>query len=104
MSNEQRIDPLVVLPELAAELTAWRALGATLREFLKHRYCSASSIPEIADRMIGIITERDRSAAANAAVMREVQSAAGVNSEQDLIAWVREMSAMRRRIRDGVDG
>ncbi len=98
----EKIDPLSVLPDIAAEVTAHRGLVAVLREYLKSQYDAAPNLSGLADLVVTRLRGARDEANRRREFMQHVTTLAGCeNSEQALAAWIRESAVLRRSIRAG---
>lgn len=94
------IDPLIILPQIAAELTAYRSLVATLKELTRDNYARPS---DMVARLKNAVERNAADTERAQKTVRAIASAAGSPDANDeaLIAWARESAALRKTIREG---
>jgi hypothetical protein len=101
--TDTKFDPLTVLPDLAAELTALRIMRTTLGEYLKSSYTSATNPHTVAEYIIGRLEASKKADAERRAFMQEIGTIAGDRNiaEAGLMAWVRTSVAVRDAVARG---
>jgi hypothetical protein len=102
--SDSKIDPLTVLPEIAAEMTAHRGLVAILHNHLKAEHCAQTTLAGMGDVIVSRLNRaRDEGRRRQEFMQHATTLARCENTEEALVAWIRESAALRRSIRAGAE-